>query len=64
MLIRSQILKQQLIECAVKPLPGKTGRWAFLPVPSVLSPDGITTVSAHTCLLRTDSLFATVLWDS
>lgn len=42
---------------------GKTGRSAFLPVPSVLSPGGIATRSLMH-LLTTLLLFAIVLWVS
>lgn len=61
MLIRCQILRQQLIEYAFKSLPGITRRWVFLPPSSALSPGGIAAVSTQVGLLRTVSSFVTVL---
>lgn len=64
MLIRSQILRQQFIEYAVKPFAVNTRRFAFLPASIALSLGGIVAVSTHLCLLRTASLFGMVLRDS
>lgn len=61
MLIRSQILRQQLTEYAVKPFAVITRRFAFLPASTALSLVGIVAVSTHLCLLRTVSLFGIFL---
>ena len=65
--IRSWTFRQQLVKYVVNLLQRKTGRQAFFPVPSMLSPMGTAMMNAcaHTMLpLRTASLFATALWDS
>lgn len=64
MLIRSQDLRQQFVEYAVKPFAVKIRRFAFLPASTALSLGSVVSVTTHLCLLRTASLFGIVLWDS
>ena len=62
-IIRSHILREQLVNQTVKLLPGKYREKSTVVFPAALSPVGVVMASAQKSLLTTASLFAIVLMD-